>query len=102
MAGNVEMNGGEGSGLVEVGGCVVNLNEEIGAQPEQYGKEVAAEAAVVEESASSSTDVAISEKRGKRSHRLNRHKLTAVQVMQLCDRSCSCSVYLVLKFQKAS
>ncbi|KAG0608946.1 hypothetical protein M758_8G145700 [Ceratodon purpureus] len=61
MAGNLEINGEEGSGRVEVVGCVVNLGGENGVQSEQYSKEVAAEIVVVEESASSSTDIATSE-----------------------------------------
>lgn len=73
MAGDLEMSGGEGSGNVEVGGRVANLDGETDALFERSPKEAALEVVVVEQGASSSTDIAIAEKHGKRKPLLNRH-----------------------------
>ena len=63
MSGNMDMNGGEGSGRMEVCGCAVSL-EEI---TEQSSKEVALEIA------SSSSGTVIAKKQSKRRHHPNMH-----------------------------
>ncbi len=99
MAGDLEMNSGEGSGPVEVGSGAVNLDEQIGAQSEQSLKEVAEATAVVEEIPSTGTDIAIPEKHGKRRPHLDRH-IDCRPSYANCDRFCfSFSlVHLVVKF----
>lgn len=62
MAGDLEMSGGEGSGNVEVGARAANLDGETDALFERSPKEAALEVVVVEQGASSSTDIAIAEK----------------------------------------
>ena len=92
MAGDLEIDGGEGSSHAETDSCAVNHHQQIGAQSELPPKEVAEEVTVVEnpavvdeaavaeeivlakESAPPSTDIAIAiplpEKHSKRkSHR---------------------------------